>query len=171
MGRCIVLNTAVTPQLAYQFLSKLTSVFNKIKGRPIYNGRSRYTVNRLTRVRKTTLCGAWLYIFCKLLKFDRHIKHTNIKLSSSIRNLYKIHKSLPMNTLKLLYHNLSWPYVLYETEALCTTNKTNINDIFIMHKKDTRVLSKIGDRHRTTNHFRAMDILKLDNLFKLQLST
>ena len=106
--------------------------------------------------------------FDKHLKFDHHIKHVNTKLSKSIGILYKIYKYLPINTLKLLYHTFIQPYISYGIESGVNANKTYTNNIFMLQKKAIRLISKIGYREHTNNYFKAMNILKLEELFQIQ---
>ena len=83
--------------------------------------------------------------------------------------MYKIYKYLSIITLKLVYHTFIQPYTSYGIEAWYNADQTCTNNVFIMQEKVNRLISKIGYREYTNSYFKAMNILKLDNLFKIQI--
>ena len=90
----------------------------------------------------------FLVMYCaKCLKFDHHIKQINTKLSKSVGILYKIHKYLPINTLKLLNHTFIQPYISHRIEAWYNADITYTNNILIIQQKAIRLICKIPRSH------------------------
>ena len=105
------------------------------------------------------------------LKFDSHMNIISKKLSKSIGLLYKLNKYLPNHVLKILYCTLIHPYLSYGLEAWYGTFKNHTSKIFILQKKAIRAINQLEYNEHTNEYFISNNILKLEDQFKLQIST
>ena len=105
------------------------------------------------------------------LTFRNHISIISSKISKSIGLLFKLNKFLPSNILKMIYIALINPYITYAIEAWYGTFKNNTNKIFILQKRAIRAINSLDYNDHTNSYFKSCDILKLDDQYKLQVSS
>ena len=105
------------------------------------------------------------------LTFKDHIHKIAIKISKSVGILYRLNKFLPPNVLKLIYSTLVHPYLIYGLEAWFGTFKNNTNKIFILQKKAIRAINGLNYNEHTNDYFKLMNILKIEDQYKLQITT
>ena len=82
------------------------------------------------------------------LNWKEHIKRVNSKIAKSVAVMYNLREMLPVNSLKLLYNSLVFPYIDYCLEVWGNTYHTNLNSVFIMQKKAMRNVYKVQCRHQ-----------------------
>lgn len=105
------------------------------------------------------------------LSFSYHINHIIKKLSRSIGVLYKLNKYLPKNILRVLYYTLVQPFITYGIEAWFGTYSNLTNKINTLQKKAIRACNNLNHLEHTSIYFNEMKILKLNDLYMLQIYT
>ena len=103
------------------------------------------------------------------LSYKHHIEHIMSKISRSIGLLFKLNYFLPKNILVNLYNSLILPYFNYG--IILWHNSANIvrNRIVTAQKKAIRAICKLNFNDHTNDSFKDLDILKIHDLYKLNL--
>lgn len=104
------------------------------------------------------------------LTFKKHSCHISTKVSKSIGILYKLNKYLPPNILKNLYFTLVHPYLSYAIEAWHSAYNNVTKKIFVLQKKAIRAVNNLEYNSHTNDFFKSMNILKLEDQYKLQVA-
>ena len=120
-------------------------------------------------IRKTDSTKFLGIVIDKNLTFKEHINNISSKVSKSIGILYKLNHSLPSDILKILYNSLILPYLSYGIESWYGAPRYMTNKIFILQKKAIRAVHGLPYSSHTNNHFKTDKILKLQDLYKLNL--
>jgi len=107
----------------------------------------------------------------KNLSFKPHIDYVSTKVSKSIGVLYKLNKFLPPDIMQTLYYNLIHPYLLYGIEVWFSTYNCLQQKIVTLQKRACRAINSLPYNSHTSEHFKRMGILKVEDLYKLQIST
>ena len=122
-------------------------------------------LNCIQETKSTKFLGV---IFDKHLTFEDHITLISSKMAKSIGIIYKLNRFLPQNVLKRLLLSLIQPYYTYGIEAWYGTSKNLTDKIFILQKKSIRAVNCLPYNAHTNDYFKSMQILKLEDQFKLQ---
>ena len=105
------------------------------------------------------------------LNWAPHIQHINSKISKNLGILFRLCHFLTLNTLKQRYYSLIYPYFDYAimswgktypsrlTKVQTKQNKCYICCIFFSHNRES-----------SAPYFKLLDILNIDNIFKLKIS-
>ena len=93
------------------------------------------------------------------------------KLARTADLFYKIRHYAPTDTLTLLYHGIFAPFISYGLSVWGSTYPTYADLIFIMQKKILKVITLNGVTVSSTPLFDCLQILKLGDLFKLQVTS
>ena len=93
------------------------------------------------------------------------IKHINNKITKNIGILFKLRYCVPMSTHKQLYYTLIYPYLTYGLMSWGTAYQTKLNKICI------RCIFFANKRESPTPYYTLLEILKLENVFKLKIRT
>jgi hypothetical protein len=104
------------------------------------------------------------------LSFQYHVNYISTKLSKSVGILYKLVSFLPPSILRKLYFTLDQPYLCYGIEAWFGTTKNQTDKIFISQKKSIRAMNGLPFNAHTNQFFKDNNILKLDDLYHLNIS-
>ena len=110
-----------------------------------------------------------IYIDAKL-EWQDHIKYIQNKLNRSLYALRKVKHSLSTNHLTILYYSLIYPYVDYGITLWGATYKTHVNKIVIKQTKAIRIMTGAQYNAHTNPLFKQLNIVKLDDLYKLQIA-
>ena len=105
----------------------------------------------------------------KKLNFANHITEMPIKVAKSTKLLHKLNRFLPETILKTLYTSLIHPYLSQGIEAWHRTYQNNTSKIFVVQKKAIRAINNLAYNEHTNEHFKCNKILKLSDLYKLQV--
>ena len=139
----------------------------------IFNYRKSIDVNSLTignnqisRANAVKFLG--IYIDEKL-SFKTHIDNISEKTGKTVGLLYRLNKFLPEYILKTLYHCLVSPHISYGIEAWYAAPKTAIDRISVIQKKVIRAINQLPYNTHTNDYFKYMCILKLEDIYNLQL--
>ena len=107
----------------------------------------------------------------KHLNFNRHLRMTCSKISKSIGVLYKLSSFLPAQIMKTLYYTLIYPYLRYSVESWYGASIGVSDAIQVQQKKAIRAVFQLPFNHTTRDCFREHSIMKIDDIYKLNLSS
>jgi len=116
----------------------------------------------LLNVEFTKFLGIWVD---KELSWKLHINSIATKISSYIGVFARICQFLPSFILKLLYQSLIYPHLIYGITIWGNSSIANLNKIFILQKKVIRIIMKANYNAHTTGLFKALNLLKLHDLY------
>ena len=105
------------------------------------------------------------------LNFRAHTSAISTKISKVNGLLFRLNNILPSENLQLLYSALLVPHIVYGIEVWHGALVTNRDRIFKLQKKAIRAINCLPYNHHTNDYFKSMGLLKLDDLYKLKLST
>ena len=77
----------------------------------------------------------------------------------------------PLSTLKQLYYTLIYPYLTYGLMSWGTAYQTKLNKIKVSQNNCIRCIFFANKRESPTPYFTLLEILKLENIFKLKIGT
>jgi len=106
----------------------------------------------------------------RYLNWHEHIDSVRCKLNSSLYIIRRVKKLLPKNYLKILYYSLIQPYLTYGIPLWGSSDSTYINKLFNLQKKAMRIINKVGYLHHTNELFSENRILKLPDIYKLEIA-
>lgn len=75
-----------------------------------------------------------------------------------------------LHTLKQLYYSFIYPYLTYAITSWGSAYKTRLNKIRTKQNKCIRSIFFAHSRENATPYYNLLDILKLDNIFKLKVA-
>ena len=105
------------------------------------------------------------------LKFDLHCIKLKNALSKRLGLFHRLKCFLPSSTLKIIYDSLVKSILAYGIEIWYSAPAYILNKIFICQKKIIRAICNLGYFDHTNNSFKSLCILKLEDLYKVNLST
>ena len=120
---------------------------------------------------KRAKCAKFLGIYIdEKLKWDEHIYNMNKKISKSFFAIRKARHVLSRKHLTTLYYSLVYPYLAYGVTLWGSTYPTHLSKIIIRQKKVVRIIAGAHYNAHTGPIFRNMRLLKLEDIYKLQVS-
>ena len=93
----------------------------------------------------------------------------NNKITKNIGILFKLRHYVPISTLKQLYYTLIYPYLTYGLMSWGTAYQTKLNKIKVSQNNCIRCIFFANKRESPTPYFTLLEILKLENIFKLKI--
>ena len=118
-----------------------------------------------------TNCAKFLGLYIdEKLKWDEHINITKKKISKSFFAINKVKYILPKKQLSTLYYSLVYPYLTYGIILWGATCHVHLSKLSIMQKKSIRIITGSHYRAHTSPIFKCLRFLKLEDLYKLQVS-
>ena len=105
------------------------------------------------------------------LRFQEHVKYISSKLSKSLGILFRLNKFFPSNILRNLYYSLIFPYLNYAIEAWYGAPQCVSSRVQVIQKKSIRAIFNLNYNCHTTEYFKFSGILKLGDMYKLNLCT
>ena len=129
-------------------------------------GQLKFGESFLTQFRSTKFLGK---IIDDHLTFKIHVDHILSKVNKSVGVLFKLNRFLPMNILLPLYNTLILPYFNYGITAWYNAPHYALNRLVTCQKKAVRAICSLEYNAHTINHFRENKILKLDDIYKVNL--
>ena len=103
------------------------------------------------------------------LKWDAQLQHINNKITKNIGILFKLRHYVPISTLKQLYYTLIYPFLTYGLMSWGTAYQTKLNKIKVSQNNCIRCIFFANKRESPTPYFTLLEILKLENIFKLKI--
>ena len=104
------------------------------------------------------------------LNFKNHVGLISSKISRSIGILYRLNAFVPTEVLKMLYYSLVHPYLNYCIDSWYGASQSLSNSVFILQKKSIRAIFGLPYNGHTSQFFKQNNILKLCDLYKLNLA-
>ena len=104
------------------------------------------------------------------LKFKDHIEYISGKVSKAVGILNKLKTHLPFFALKTLYYTLVHPYLNYCNLVWGGTYPTHLNHLKVLQKRILRIIFQRPYFEHTNPLFFESEILKINDLFKYNLS-
>ena len=104
------------------------------------------------------------------LKWDKHLKYVNAKLSSSLYVLNSVKTLLKKHHLKMLYYTLVYPYINYGILLWGSANKHLTKQIFIKQKKAIRIVSGAAYNSTTEPIFKSLCIPTLKDMYAIEMN-
>ena len=105
------------------------------------------------------------------LTFKNHIDHILSKISRSVGVLFKLNSFLPTNILKMLYNTLILPYLTYGVECWHAAPNYALDKLQVLQKKAVRAVFKLSYNEHTISYFKNNGLLKLNEIYRLNLSS
>jgi hypothetical protein len=103
-------------------------------------------------------------LFDEYLNFDTHCRYICAKLTRAIFCIKRASNLLSPKSLRSLYFALVHPHLLYCTNIISCTSKSNINHIHKLQKKAIRIITKSTPSSHTTPLFISNGILPFDKI-------
>ena len=122
----------------------------------------------IERVTSTKFLG--LHIDEKL-NWKIHINHLCKLLSKNTGVIHKLKSVLPQNILFMLYSTLILPYINYGVLAWGKSHKTQLGKLFVVQKRVIRIICNANFRAHTNPLFYDNQILKLEDVYYVQLGS
>ena len=142
--------------------------FLTITNRPIM--RQNLSIKILDSVVRPINSAKYLGVFVDdKLTFKTHIDYVISKISRHTGILYKIRDNLPTKTRLDYYYAYIYPYLSYCTIIWGCAYQTHLNPLFIQQKRTIRTIVNAGFRDHTDPHFKALKLLKVQDIYKFQL--
>ncbi len=104
------------------------------------------------------------------LNWHEHINNVKGKINSSIYIINRVKNILSKEYLKMLYYSLIHPYLVYGVTLWGGTHLTYLKKLFILQKKAIRIINKTNYLHHTHSLFHDNAILKLADLYNLEVA-
>ena len=101
------------------------------------------------------------------LTFKNHISYITKKVTRSLYALNKVKHFLPQQTLVTLYYTLLHSFFIYG--LIIWGNSKSLSKLFTLQKKAIRIIMKKPYRAHTDPLFKSLNILKLHDLYKLNV--
>lgn len=115
----------------------------------------------INRVYNTKFLGV---IIDSELNWKEQIRQVKSKVGKCLAILYNVKEILSVQSMKLLYNSLVFPYINYCLEVWGNTYQSNTHPIFVMQKKAIRVVYNSNFNAHTNALFINLNALKLEDL-------
>ena len=104
------------------------------------------------------------------LLFKSHVDHLENIISRSVGVIAKLSYYLPHNTLITLYYTLIQSHLLYDLPVWASTYKTYLLKLKKLQNKALRIILKCPIRSNKTPQYYKFKILKLEDLYNLEIA-
>ena len=105
------------------------------------------------------------------LTWKPHIANIRTKISKALGTLNKVKHNIPTKLKRQLYFSLIHPHLLYGVELWGAAVKSHIQLIQILQKRAIRFITSSTYNSSTHNYFKDLKILKMQDLYQVQLLT
>ncbi len=123
--------------------------------------------DHLERVQTTKFLGVFMD---EHFTWEYHIDHCKKKISKGIYAINMSKHVLDKTNLKILYYSLVHPYLLYGIRLWGNAMQKHIGKLEIMQKKAIRAIVGAGYNAPSSPIFKELKIVKLKDLFELQVN-
>ena len=121
---------------------------------------------KIDNVKETMFLGV---ILDEYMSWKSHISHIASKISKSIGIIYKSSFYLSKSALRTLYYALIYPYIQYCIIIWGSTYPTCLYRINLLQKRVIRIINREAYDAPTDPIFKDLNILKLNDIYLLQL--
>ena len=119
-------------------ISKTNFVIFAAKNKPLKNVTLLLNKKTLQQTEYVKYLGV---LIDSRLTFKNHITSVSLKVSRITGAMNRIRKYVTDNTLKLIYHSLVYPHLLYGVSVWGNADNTHLNSLHILQKKAVRIIS------------------------------
>ena len=105
------------------------------------------------------------------LSWKPHITELSKKLSRTVGLFYKIRHYAPLETLKLLYYGIFFPFISHGVHVWGLTYPTHLNKVFILQKKIIKCMTFNDIMVPSSPLFHELEFLKLNDINNLQTAS
>ena len=132
------------------------------------NHKFRITIgnNEIQQVKSTKYLGV---ILDEKLNWEPHIKSLKSKLSRSCYIFNKLKNYADTKTLIMVYYSLFYSHLQYCITSWGRAADKFISQIYILQKRVVRYICKVSSRTSTHSLFKTIELLKLDEIYELQI--
>ena len=110
-------------------------------------------------------------LFDDKLSWDKRIQHVISKLSSAIGILHKLKFYAPPSLLEKVCYGIVYPHLSYAITTWGKAASTRLNKIQVMQNRLVRIITKKCNRRTSMSPlYKQLSILKLSNIFKLEVT-
>ena len=103
------------------------------------------------------------------LSFNQHITLLENKVARSVGVVSKLRFYLPQSSLIILYFSLVHTHLLYAIPVWASTY-TYLSKLKRLQNKAVRIISRISIKDKITPNYHRLEILKLDDLYTLEIA-
>ena len=121
----------------------------------------------LTRVNSTKFLG--VFIDSKL-SWNTHVTNVASKISKGIGALCRVKSLLPKSILLMLYHTMIYPYLNYCCIVWGGASSSVLEPVKVLQRRALRILDKTNYRAPSNPLFIKYNLLKLNDIYLLQVS-
>lgn len=108
--------------------------------------------------------------FDQHLTWKTHINYIGNKILKAIFIINRVKNSLPRYTLKTLYFTLIQSHLMYGIHVWGNACQTTLNRLILLQKRALRIINNKPYRYPTEDLFKQDNILKVRDLYKVQVS-
>ena len=131
-----------------------------------YSIRIKIGPGSIQRADSTKFLGIYLD---EQLNFSSQVDHISKKIAKTLGVLNKTRDVFPPNIRLMLYNSLILPYINYGITSWYGCPAYNRNKIAILQRKAIRIIRNLGYRANTDQHFLALSILPIDQIYMYQV--
>lgn len=132
-----------------------------------YNGLLKLGNNKIDRVQHIKFLGVHIDEF---LDWDFHIKQVLVKMTAGNYSLNMIKNILPQSLKRLVYFANVQSHMCYALSAWGSMIKSkDRKKLQVQQNKAIRAICKLERRDRLSDHYRNLNILKIEDLIQLEL--
>ena len=104
-----------------------------------------------------------------LLKFDKHISSIEHKICRAVGIISKLRHFLPTNALLNVHYAFIHPHLLYGLPIWGSSFPSHLKKLTVLQNKAIKLIGGGLPRDRATPFYYKLNILKLSDLFKLEI--
>ena len=166
-----IINDEMENVLQYCILNRLSINFKKTNYMIVATPRKKVNINitvcNIQRKSQLKYLGVFIDDH---LQWGAQIQHANNKIAKNTGIIVKLRHYLPLSILKQLYYNIIFPYLNYGLMSWGSAAKTRLSTLKTKQNKCIRIMFFASRYESATPYFNLLQILKLENLFKLKWS-
>ena len=143
-------------------------LFSKKRKKKSKESKFRININRhcIKQVSEMKYLGV---ILDNKLNWHNHIQYVCTKLAKAAGIIYKIRNKAPQKVLMLLYHSLVGTYLRYGIASWGSAKTTALSKLQILQNKVVCYITYSSANTNVTNAYSKLDILKLDEIYFLEV--
>ena len=114
---------------------------------------------------------SWCFLLDSTLSWKPHLTELSKNLSRTVGLLYKIRQYTLLETLKLLYFGIFYPFLSYGVQVWGLTYPTLLNPVFILQIKAVKAMIFSDIITPSLPLFNKLQLLRLTDISNLQLAS
>ncbi|KAJ8026573.1 hypothetical protein HOLleu_31449 [Holothuria leucospilota] len=105
------------------------------------------------------------------LTWNDHISHLCSQVEKGVGIIGRLKHILPKNVIRSIYLTLVYPHLSYCSLSWSGTSKTSLNKLTVLQKRAIRQISSLAPRDHTSTLFKYLNLLKLQEIIKVNIAT